>query len=355
MNVFILWNGSFGHTISSLDAYARLVYPEQSYVIHISHKRSNEFLCDLYPHLKSLVIRPGKNLYFSYRSGRIIYNVVRLIAKLSAVWPKIRIYDRATLYSLLKSGPTHFISGDDKDDALTNYNNITGWGFLVKHRPIPLNLLPQVRGFDDYCVFHLRYKGVSLDKPGDYLRNPGEILNYVKLAHYILDNSYVKNVVVISDNLIWEEKFMGIKGVHVLKPQKAEGLSLIQNSQFYVCQHSGPVNLCNVCDVPVLVLDALPWWQGTYSRRDLILYKIPMEKEKQLTLFDLTRYDLERWMLYTTKESLSAKDNSWEEMKLAFIEFIENRDDMRIQLLRSGLDERILLKYTFNRISAVNL
>ena len=62
MNFFILWNGSFGHTISSLDTFARLTYPNKGYVVHITHK--SRYLCDLYPHLKSFKLKLGKSKYF---------------------------------------------------------------------------------------------------------------------------------------------------------------------------------------------------------------------------------------------------------------------------------------------------
>ena len=48
-------------------------------------------------------------------------------------------------------------------------------------------------------------------------------------------------------------------------------LYLLTRSFAVLQPHSGPVHLCNICDVPNIVIDSFPFWQGTWSERDFIV------------------------------------------------------------------------------------
>ena len=357
MNFYILWNGSFGHTISSLDTFARLTYPKKGYVIHITHPRSNEYLCDLYPHLNSIKLKPGKSKYFSYKIGRIIYNLIRFLFKLITIIPGFYVYDRSQLYSLLKQGPDNFISGSDDNKTIVNYNNITGWGFLVRNKKIPITPFQRIIN-DKYCVVHLRYKGNELNNPGNYLRNRENPLLYSKLFDFINNEKIVEKIILILDNQSDIEHFIDKDYIINFKGGKKEGISLVQNAEFYVCQHSGPVNLCNVLDTPVYITEALPWWQGTYNSRDLVLFKKAQIGSRVLKLNELYDLPVESWMIYEKGSKINIIPNSSVEILQGFKEFYYNeKSEERIKkliFLRKNIKKNILQKYLHNRISTTN-
>ena len=132
-------------------------------------------------------------------------------------------------------------------------------------------------------MVHLRYKGINLKKPGDYLRNR-ENQAYRRLFEYVIKEKIVEKIILIADNDKDHDMFNDLNYIEKNLMVQKEGISLVQHAKFYICQHSGPVNLCNVLDVPVYITEGLPWWQGTYSKSDLILFKKPTKGKKNFKI-----------------------------------------------------------------------
>ena len=68
-------------------------------------------------------------------------------------------------------------------------------------------------------------------------------------------------------------------------------LYALTEARFVLSQHSGPPILADCSGVPVLLCDSMPYWQGRFSQRALMLLKQAFSKDRRLSYKEIYNND----------------------------------------------------------------
>ena len=381
-NIFILWNGSLGHTVCSTDAFYRTIFPQKGLTIQVNHNRTNPYVSNIYENSNLFLInlpsfiKSNKNQY-SY--GRILYNIVRAYLNFfSSLNPRLYIYDRARVYSILHSENTNLKCGDLEHNKIVDYNNLTGWYFLMRNKKINIELNKEVFSEFKYKELYRKIKNKSYvyitlrnknesSLADDYIRDAGPMNNYIEAIKFLsskfdyiflqmdlIDDSVKKinNLLIVNELFENEKEF------------KINQIKLMSNAKFFIGQQSGPTNLAPIFQVPVLVLDGLPYWQGLIYKHDLCLFKNTYLDGKKIVYEDLLNNHRDLVFLFTYHQTKYQLVDNTEREILETVKYFYKQyetkiiDDKYVAMvsdIRENISHNYLAKYMINQISKFNL
>ena len=367
-HIFLLWNASFGHTLSSTDKFYRIIYPNRGFTIQIDHARTNPFLSLIYKNSDLYIVKIPKKILLTNKSqylyGRILYNGLRIYLRLIvAPFPHKYLYDRRQIYTLCNRSDSRLKQGEILEKKLIPYNDLTGWYDLIRNKPIPLDLerdalysekavqLLNKIGQNSFAYLTLRSKNENGQKD-DFLRNPGSINNYIK---GIEELSKRFGFVLIQCKEKSFEQLNHIENIIYLNSEITNELEF-KKAQIII------MSKASILNKPVLVLDGLPYWQGLIFERDMILFKQTIFKGKKLSYDEILKFHSDLTFLIHNENEYKIIDNTTEEIHSTVIEFLNmfdnhmyNQDNyLQLTNLRNDLDPIVLAKYMKNKVSNCN-
>lgn len=351
--VYVFWNWSYGHTVVGLDYASRLYYPHRISLLFISDVRSNEYLPLCFGHNVDAFIYGGLfdvalnkiGLQVDPKLRRIRYRVLRFfVLLLSGLTDKFQVIDQwVVVYKTVSLAEDKLVMGDEMTGTVeVKYRDYTGYIRLVREkigRPpqLPDELLAQCRtaignrypGFftRPFVTLLLREKGKGSPKVSDAIRCAGPHENYVPAVKYLTEHGYH----VVGTGETDHKVFEAIPGYYSLRdvnlPATLLNLFLLMHCCLFIGQHSGPIYLPATLNIPILLTDVMPLWQGTPNRDDVILHKrfVSQLTGERISLYDLFTQHVDLVYCYglAEKRHISIEPNTAEEILEAVKEMVE--------------------------------
>jgi putative glycosyltransferase (TIGR04372 family) len=287
----ILNESSFGHTVTILDVLSRGYYPHNINVLVIETDKFNDYLKEL----------------FSDNVNFVQYTPLTKILKFSDAYQSIEgmgVSFCAGVISSLKSGSQHLLHGSslyrfyNTNKTIPKYysekaHKLIKFNTFVNHKDLINNSKQLNRKLfqatinsinnkicnivgDDYAgiiTILIRKKQTDYTYQHDKLRDCDDENKYVDIAKYFSSKGYV---VLVSGEANYRlySKIDNVLDHHAISiSKKLLNIFCLSESSLVICQHSGPVHLANTCNVPLVIADALPLWQGSANNNDLIVHK----------------------------------------------------------------------------------
>jgi len=291
---------SFGRQIVTYDSLSRLYYPNKVLILEIVHfPRNSEYLKYLFT--QNLQFETYKSVFFAhnFHTSATISRLIKLVVQIVLIFKKNAFYiDHYQIESILSSAKGDIIIGDYQGLSLTKYIDYTGYARLIREgigKPpqlpkdlrgrVELNISSKYPSFFDKktAVLLLRGKGVKSLSFVDRIRDAGDHLNYLDAIEYLSSKGY--NIVALGETQT--ELFKNVQGFYSVdsfdESRSLLEIYFLSTSSLVVCQHSGPPIIADSCDIPVLLCDSMPLWQGRFSRKSIMLYKNIYQNGKKLT------------------------------------------------------------------------
>lgn len=287
----ILNEGSFGHTITVLDILSRGYDPHKINVIVIQTELFNDYLKEIFSvNINYVEYNPiAKKLKFNNHYQIIEGMGVKfVVGALGSLKPSLQYIPHGSLvyrfYNFSKIIPKFF---SEKDGRLVPFNTFINHKDLIRLSPSHKRKLNKDNvdlinkkiisksgdGYSGIISLLIRKKQSFYSNQHDKLRDCDDEEKYVDIAKYFSNKGYV---VLISGDTDYN-LFSGINNIYDFNilGVNAQLLNIfcLSESSLVICQHSGPIHLANTCNVPLVISDALPFWQGSANNNDLIVHK----------------------------------------------------------------------------------
>jgi len=291
--VYVFWIPSFGHTIVGFDFASRLFYPHRISLVYLPNPSSNSYLPKIFPHNIDPFIFRSIAPPLRDRHDAIRFRVFRVgFLLLSGLTEKFQVIEHKNIYKTLSLAMDQIKTGKEEKDILEKEVDFTGYVYLLKNKIGKSPKLPKPyvddiesaikRDFPKFfekpfVTVHLRKKGIGGTLDASF-RNPEDPRTYRDGIKYLIKNGY--HVVLSGETN--REDFSDIENTFDFDALNGNpeilNLYLLMNCGAFIGQQSGPLVLCNTCNIPVLICDAMPYRLGTFKSEDIIVFKTLRKK-----------------------------------------------------------------------------
>ena len=272
------------------DSLSRLYNPGELLIIEFLHKpRNNYYLSENYCEAIDFIRWSGILVPERFSVTRRIAFLVQVSLKLILAFDHKRyVIDPYQITKMLTQTTEKLKTRGHDNNALENYIDYTGYNFLItgtgrctqpaKHIKkiyADLKSISRLKSYSKICVLLLRGKGVSGNSYIDSIRDAGPHSNYRKCIEYLGSEGYAVFALgeTDDDEFAMLDNYIPIHSCSEFGPIGRIEIALLTQCDLMICQHSGPPIICDSNNVPVLLCDSMPLWQGRFGKKSLILAK----------------------------------------------------------------------------------
>lgn len=315
ISVFFHW--SFGHQILAMEYASRLNINDRITFIEFIFPRNNPYLSKCYNNIdsiefKSLVIKNKYKIHGDFQKYIFKYLIKLIFSKKNII-----LFDPITYYTD-KSNNNNLRYYNSSTKKIEKYfTNSINFPQLLSDRKyikpkLPKNLTDEIKKqilnyypnfFDKNFICILLRTRRSLEHY-DNSRDSGDQKNYIKSINKFISLGF--NVVgsgETNDNI-----FDGIDGYFSFENLKINryllNLFFLLNCKKLICQHSGPMILTNSVDTQNIIINSFPFYNGSYSKKDKILFVKVKYKNKIISIEEIFNNSNHRDLIYGKYEMM---------------------------------------------------
>lgn len=304
--IFILYHDSFGHQVRALDMVSRLWYPERISLIQVLTKRNNHILPECFQHNINPFLWDGwfwlDNDFYQYISYRVMRCFCLIITAFSKRHQIISFSrETAQLYGMVSMAKgTKLLAYKEGNNTIDERPDITGYFRLLgdsigKKPKLPSGLKRECENAIKAKIpefFEKPFVCLSIRKQrsyeySDYLRDGGDPHTYKKAVRWLVKNGF--NVVGGGDTS--DEEFSDINGFYSITRLGVDAdlinLYSLMHASLYIGQHNGAYHLPMSVGIKMVLCNSFPFYTGTVSKKDLVLFKRVIYKGNLLSLSEI--------------------------------------------------------------------
>jgi putative glycosyltransferase (TIGR04372 family) len=336
--IVIVNENSLGHAFAFVDYVSRIFYPNKISLLWIINHKTNKYIPLCFNNIETFYVHSHR---IFINLDKIRFSSINFYLRFFSFFFDFDILRKETVYQTLSISKNSIKIGREQSSRPEFVKDWTGYEFLL-HNNIGLSpVFPSILEDDlisnfkaEYLDFFanpivcllLREKG-SGDSFDNYIRSSGDQENYIDIVKYLTSNGY--SVIGLGETS--EFIFNDIKGFYHAKKFKYDyeilNLYFLMNSQFFIGQQSGPLLIPNSCKIPCLIVDAMPYCLGTFSKLDFILFKKlyinSFSYENELSLEEIFNSHTDLALGYNYKnKGIIVKENTSKELLTALIIFL---------------------------------
>lgn len=288
------------------DSLFRLYNSGEVLVVEFLHRpRNNFYLAEHYCGKLDFIRWSGVLVPERYNVTRRIAVLVEISLKLILAFDQKRyVIDAYQVVKMLSQTTVQLKTRSHDKNVLSDYIDYTGYNFLLSKtehpaQPAPINKqiladlkqIPRIKNYSKTCVLLLRGKGVGGISYIDAVRDAGPHSNYRTCIEYLGSEGYAvfglgetnHNEFAMLDN------YVSIHSCSEIAPKGRIEIALLTQCDLMICQHSGPPIICDSNNIPVLLCDSMPLWQGRFGKNSLILTKQVWYRKQKLKFSEMIK------------------------------------------------------------------
>lgn len=354
------YNWSFGHQVIAYDYFSRIYYPNKITLFLILHPRNNPSLHLCYSNLdliifKSKILGNSQNIYCS-----LYKNISSFFLSICSTFiGNFAILDHLSLYKTLNNQNINSLKSYDsiKDKIVEYETNTTGYYYLLKNNigmPPALNsdlnkkiedeiikIYPNFNSNNFVCLLLRRARSLNYY---DSMRDAGDQTRFLKSIKKLSNDGYFITTSGETDESVFQDINNFISSEAIVKNTSINhyllNLYFLTKTKLLICQHSGPLIICNSNKIKTVVIDSFPFFHGSYNPKDKIMFKKVSFKGNILTFQEILLNH--RNILYgkcNKKDGYELIDSNEDEIFNTI--FFDNN-------LNVEFDDDMLIKYTEN-------
>ena len=363
--VFVHNDHSFNRSVESIDFVSRLYFPHRISVVFFEQPGNNRYLPLCFDHNVDAFNRPPRGTFFIPELHAIRHRSVWFWVSL---WASMRrdahVINSDSVYLSTALAEGRLTASNEASKRAALYSDRTGYVRLLRDRigrnpQLPADLLRQCRSAIEarhpqfftrpLVTVMLRPKSTDQSHLNTEPRVADSQANYRPAIEHLAASGYHIAGIGEIDHGVFEgvPGYFSLEGIDL--PSQLLELFLLMQCELFVGKQSGPHALLGSREVPCLICDAMPFWDGTLSDRDVILFKHIRDRktDKRMSLVEAIRCPLRAYVTGLEADEFEAEANTSDEILQAVVESVE--------MLRGRLvltEEDRLLWSRFSALSA---